>query len=395
MHQSLAVTQPSASGGQKPAEQLTDDELANMPRVKNLFNQFWKEKMMELNNGENRMAGRKGEFIKSPSNMTIYAPALNRSPVNKTNARGIDTRMVVRLQPKQINTHVEMEVPIQNSVESEELLVNVDNIVSDFVDSVRIEQRREEIADLQEKERRRASVGKDNAEIEDARTRADKAVVEAEKFRANIAAPDPSLNLNLSGHGEIHRNQVETLMLTQPVSCSNNLSSNIIPNIGVGVSDDNFFHLTCHIDPNLIHKIEKGEFVELEKLLPKDKLGGKGDENRLEWVQRDGGTFLVPAQRDSKIASFRRWEQAFRVYATIYCSANPQGAKEIWQYITVINAAASSYIWDNVYNYNITFRQLMAFNPNRSWVVTYNQMWNLSMRDPIPKGVQIKGLVVA
>ena len=27
----------------------------------------------------------------------------------------------------------------------------------------------------------------------------------------------------------------------------------------------------------------------------------------------------------------------------------------------------------------------MAFNPHRSWAVTYNQMWNLSMRDPIPK----------
>ena len=30
----------------------------------------------------------------------------------------------------------------------------------------------------------------------------------------------------------------------------------------------------------------------------------------------------------------------------------------------------------------------MAFNPQRSWAVTYNQMWNLSMRDPIPKTTQ-------
>ena len=27
----------------------------------------------------------------------------------------------------------------------------------------------------------------------------------------------------------------------------------------------------------------------------------------------------------------------------------------------------------------------MAFNPQRSWAVTYNQMWNLSMKDPLPK----------
>ena len=73
----------------------------------------------------------------------------------------------------------------------------------------------------------------------------------------------------------------------------------VIPNIGSGVSDDDFFHLTCHIEPSLIHKIEKGEFVELEKLLPKDKFGGKS-EDRLEWVQREGGTFLVPVQKGFK-----------------------------------------------------------------------------------------------
>ena len=123
-----------------------------------------------------------------------------------------------------------------------------------------------------------------------------------------------------------------------------------IPNIGQGVSDDDFFHPTCHINPTLIHKIERGEFVELEKLLPKDrsKLGrGSNDDNRLEWVHRDGGSFLVPAQRDGKIGSFRRWEQAFRAYATIYCGANPHRAKEIWQYITVINTAATSCLWDS------------------------------------------------
>ena len=164
-----------------------------------------------------------------------------------------------------------------------------------------------------------------------------------------------------------------------------NFSRGNIPDIGCGVSDDDFFHLTCHIEPALIHKIEQGEFIELERLLPKDKFQ-KGDENHLEWIQKDGGTFLVPANnKDNKINSFRKWEQAFRAYATIYCGANPQRSKEIWQYITVINTASSSYLWENVYNYDITFRHLMAFNPQRSWAVTYNQMWNLSMRDPIPK----------
>ena len=29
----------------------------------------------------------------------------------------------------------------------------------------------------------------------------------------------------------------------------------------------------------------------------------------------------------------------------------------------------------------------MAFNPTRSWAVTYNQMWNLSMHDAIPRNM--------
>ena len=61
-----------------------------------------------------------------------------------------------------------------------------------------------------------------------------------------------------------------------------------------------FFHLDMSIlNPSLIHKIEKGEFVELEKLLPKQN-GRFDNENRLEWVQKDGGTILVPANRDNK-----------------------------------------------------------------------------------------------
>ena len=59
----------------------------------------------------------------------------------------------------------------------------------------------------------------------------------------------------------------------------------------------------------------------------------------MEWVQRDGSMFLVPARKESRINSFRRWEQAFRLYASIYCDKNPFRAKEIWQYISVIQTA--------------------------------------------------------
>ena len=152
-----------------------------------------------------------------------------------------------------------------------------------------------------------------------------------------VAQPNGMYNLG-------DNNQVIGQVIEHPGNMDNidGLQS-VIPNIGSGVSDDDFFHLTCHIEPSLIHKTENGEFVELEKLLPKDKFH-RNEENILEWVQRQGRTFLVPARKEMKINGFRRWEQAFRAYATIYCRENPQRSREIWQYITVINTAASSYV---------------------------------------------------
>ena len=86
-----------------------------------------------------------------------------------------------------------------------------------------------------------------------------------------------------------------------------------------------------------------------------------------------------------QITGLWKWEQAFRVYAAIYTESNPERSGEIWQYMHGINVAASSYHWDNVASYDLTFRQLMAFKPHCSWAKTYNQGWNLAMRDPMAK----------
>lgn len=97
-------------------------------------------------------------------------------------------------------------------------------------------------------------------------------------------------------------------------------------------------------------------------------------------------TYLAPASdREVKITNVKKWDQAFRVYAAIYCNANPQRSAEVWQYNYVIHSAASSYQWDNVAYYDYTFRQLMAEKPMRSWAETYVQMWHLALRDPITK----------
>ena len=362
-----------------------EERIMNNPIMQKMMQKFFDERMKNMRNTQgkgkggvvkssknlvNKCSGH--PTVKSPSDTTIYAPALQKKVLSPVQFIGnaIEQGQPVIREAMQMNgasnCQNRNECVQRNEgfsgnenhtitgFENLGLVTNgndnqmIDDSIRQFVEAVRLESHPGDQATVE----KRKSNG-NNPELDIARNRAEHALIEAEKFKAAVEQPQAGNQAFL--------------------------------NIGAGFSDDDFFHLTCHIDPTLIHKIEQGEFVELEKLLPKDKLGRNNEESRLEWVQRDGGTFLVPAQRDNKISGFRRWEQAFRAYATIYCGANPQRAKEIWQYITVINTAASSYLWENVYSYDITFRHLMAFNPQRSWAVTYNQMWNLSMKDPLPR----------
>ena len=145
--------------------------------------------------------------------------------------------------------------------------------------------------------------------LEQAQARSTEAVVEAEKFRASIEKPT---GMNIS------ENQLVDMMHT--AKFHGQLSDDQIAHGPIamgGVSDDNFFHVTSHIEPNLQMKIEDGQFVDLDKLLPKDRMtcfdarGNFSDDNKFEWVQRDGGTYLMPARKTSRITGFSKWEQAF------------------------------------------------------------------------------------
>ena len=184
----------------------------------------------------------------------------------------------------------------------------------------------------------------------------DKIVIAAEKFKASVTPPKGMLDFSEDELRDLRKND-------------NN--------------DDEFFHVTCHIDQNLKDRIGRGEFIELEKLLPKDRCGGAimfREEKRLELVHKDGSTYYQPIQ-EQKINGVRKWEQAFRIYAAIYTQANLSQASEIWQYIYCINAAAQSFPWDSVAYYDFTFRHLMAAKPWRNWVKTYTHGWNLALRD--------------
>ena len=131
--------------------------------------------------------------------------------------------------------------------------------------------------------------------------------------------------------------------------------------------DDKFFHSSSHIDKKLKEKIERGEFVDLEKLLPKERVLHPG--GKLNVINKDGRSYFVPANEKEPptINSLKRWEQAFEAYATIYTNVHPDRSSEIFRYIYNIREAASMYIWDNVYSYDIKFHEMMHDYPQRNW----------------------------
>ena len=231
------------------------------------------------------------------------------------------------------------------------------NKVSEFIEGIRIQNEQNAIEIAHQVQKTGPSV-MDNMDglVEEARAKSSKIILDAEHFRAAVNIPAGMASV-IGLAGAMNEQMLDI--------------------------DDQFFHVTCHVDPGMRVKIKKGDFVDLEKLLPRMK-GPKGQENKLDLVYKDGQSYFIPSQgAENWITGVHKWEQAFRIYAAIYSQANLTRAAEIWQYVHVINTAVSAYIWENVSNYDYTFRQLMASHPQRSWAKIYNQMWNISMRDNI------------
>ena len=193
---------------------------------------------MNKNQGNQDSVGKaKGtvtNVVKSPSDTTLYTPALKRIKpiatvaIGNLNNTGHDAQMIDR--------------------------------ISNFVESIRMsneskEQGKQQPGTSSYSPVTRVNVNRgDQQEFETVQWDAEKAMIEAEKYRAVIAEPP----------GEQNNQFISTTA------------------VGSGLTDDDFFYLTCHIDSNLIAKIEKGEYVDLDKLLVKDSRKKNGDNNKLE-----------------------------------------------------------------------------------------------------------------
>ena len=164
---------------------------------------------------------------KSPSDMTIYAPALARTP-DKNGKK------------------------VEGGVGADYI-----NNIANFVEHMWLQHEMKEARVRQGKNggdtepipEASTSGGGDHDSWEERRNElqanADKYVVDAELFKASIEPPTGEKIQSTFNGGHIS-------------------------------TDDEFFHLTCHIDSALRDKIKKGQYVDLDKLLPGDRFKREG-----------------------------------------------------------------------------------------------------------------------
>lgn len=172
-----------------------------------------------------------------------------------------------------------------------------------------------------------------------AKARTDAMVVEAERQKLSLEKP-------LTG------NDLATVSLNEILDKpgSTNLEC-----------DDKLFAPSAHLDKLTIVKIERGEYVELSRLLPRDKVVPEDEFDKVEIVSKDGKPAFNPVgDKDSAIInSYKCWEAAFDIYAGIYVKAHPRRGPEIFQYKHTIRMASESFVWSGIYAYDKVFRMHM------------------------------------
>ena len=284
---------------------LTEEQLRSNPIIQRMMQDFFKDQFKNLqmtqnNSGKDktesmsqsngpRETNTKAGNIKSPSDTTIYAPALQRKltpgsrdavalmPQNVqvfSQVMGGEEKCIGKNNEQERNEGRKKEFDsylITNGLFNQQEAMNTYdgtnmNEVSHFVENIRLEQHPEDGSN--DRARRKSDVAAAN--LEGAQEKADRTVLEAEKFRASIEIPGM-----LTNGGYV----MDKLVPNQPdmqATPNNNEKMegqqiNML-NIGSGVSDDDFFHLTCHIEPNLIHKIEKGGICGVRKIVAKGQI---------------------------------------------------------------------------------------------------------------------------
>lgn len=133
--------------------------------------------------------------------------------------------------------------------------------------------------------------------------------------------------------------------------------------------------LGSHVSQALKDKIWNGEFVHLNKLLLQEPCTEMQNQ-----IVFDGGVFQVkPKNKETKIANFSQWMDAFFIYASIYLEKHPLQAISLFRYMSTIKrgAASNNSGW---LDYDVQFRLKKSVDSSLNWGSIDAELWLFYMQ---------------
>ena len=182
--------------------------------------------------GERPNTGNPLPKFKSPSEATMYTPAINPMDANNGNQEYVPLVNNWMGEVNKDRTPVRHVSPNKFDV----------NKVNEVISQLRIGTSG---GDPQPSTSRQG--GLVPPQVNQGRSAAEAAILEAERFKAQIQQPNRGIVFNNPYPGRCEENQIRHLRYLD--------------------EDDEFFHTICHVDESIREKISKGGFVELCKLI--------------------------------------------------------------------------------------------------------------------------------
>jgi hypothetical protein len=125
--------------------------------------------------------------------------------------------------------------------------------------------------------------------------------------------------------------------------------------------------LYAHVPGSIRDKIQANEYVELHTLLF-DQKKALGEAPLTFYQDKDTKQVKIRSSTSNRlISSWAIWEKAFRTFTALYVTQFPHRAVELMSYQNLIQNAALKHPWEQVYNYDRLFRNLIAEIPGKRW----------------------------
>ena len=254
--------------------------------------------------GKNKVCDSQGDrpitIVKSPSDTTIYAPALKQKRFGHNLTPTIVRQVTTGVDSSDINSGINQ--------------IRLNNYPGDQPGT----SGRGDIGDAEYDRRSyQQSIERQQNKACDI---AEQMVVRAERQKAAIEAPAGE-NMLIANIYDINES------ITDKIKEKSRVLK--VPEVDILFNDDNpqnYTQVSAHIDEVQANKIKVGGFIEIEKLQQRPRDFRSNSMNQgVELVVQDGRTYFIPSKDKDlqKINCFAKWEQAFRVYASIYTQANP------------------------------------------------------------------------